>query len=552
MLLVSKRGNISSVATKEIAWTIGGSDCGGGAGIQADLKTMTALGVHGCTVVAALTAQNTLSVSMVEATSPAMLTAQLHSLLTDLPASAVKLGMLYNQATINTVADFFTANPVPFLVTDPVIGSTSGDTLLLDEALSSLKEKILPITHLLTPNLPEAIKILGIEAEAIPSTDDRIAYDSFIEDLGARLIELGPKTVLIKGGHRKGSFSQDYFTDGRTGLWLTSLRRTTTSSHGTGCTLSAAIASAIAKGHGILDSLVIAKSYVNQALDHAPHIGHGVGPLGHETWTSEQSTLPWLTFSAEEGRQRLSFKSDGEVGFYPIVDRAAMVQRLVKAGVKTVQLRIKDLSGDDLEREIREAVKYARESRAHLYVNDYWEEAIKCGAYGVHLGQADLSGADVAQISASGLRLGVSTHCYFEVARALTLRPSYIAIGPVYPTTTKAMPWKPQGLDGLAHWRRALEFPLVAIGGIFLDNAQGVLATGIDGIACVRDLAENEKLEERVEKWLRLFERYKRETHFDKRFDASVDGGASNAAVMQNVSGTDTATTLLAVDKPVS
>jgi len=139
-----------------------------------------------------------------------------------------------------------------------------------------------------------------------------------------------------------------------------------------------------------------------------------------------------------------------------------------------------------------------------LFINDYWELAARFSAYGVHLGQDDLRKADIKQIHSAGLRLGVSTHCYREVARALSLRPSYFAIGPIHATTTKDMKFAPQGIEALKRWRRTLSYPLVAIGGLFLDNAQEAINGGADGVAVVRDISQSSDINKRVSQWLAL------------------------------------------------
>ncbi|MCP2039500.1 thiamine-phosphate pyrophosphorylase [Neisseria sp. HSC-16F19] len=177
--------------------------------------------------------------------------------------------------------------------------------------------------------------------------------------------------------------------------------------------------------------------------------------------------------------------------FYAVVPDADWVARMVDAGADTVQLRHKQLCGDARYREIERCVAYAAGSGSQLFINDYWQEAMECGAYGVHLGQEDLDGADLAALSASGLRLGVSTHSVAELDRALAVRPSYAACGAVFATTTKTMPTAPQGLDKLAAYvRQAGDTPTVAIGGIDLNNAAAVLATGVSSLAVVRAVTE--------------------------------------------------------------
>lgn len=491
-----------SQATRPIVWSIAGSDPGGGAGIQADLKTMNALGAHGCAVISALTAQNTQSVSRIEYPSPTMLQAQLDMLAVDLPPVAVKLGMLGPVDSIETIVQTIQKLDT-FVVCDPVMVSSSGQVLAQADSLKYFVDNLLPLVDLLTPNRPEAERL----------TQRQIDTPNDIQMAAFNLLEMGAKSVLIKGGHFEGIsgkslYCQDYWTDGIHQAWVTSPRLETTNTHGTGCTLSAAISACIALGYEALDAIVIAKAYVNQGLRCAPGLGSSHGPLAHLGWPETYADLPWLTPTAETGQDRLQFPDCGNtpLGFYPIVNNLAWLERLLPLGVNTLQLRIKDLTGEELEREIAQASAYANRFNCRLFINDYWELALKYNAYGVHLGQEDLEKADLRAIERAGLRLGISTHSYAEVARALAIRPSYLAIGPIFSTTTKAMRFAPQGLEALRWWRRSLPYPLVAIAGIFLDNAPDVLATGVDSIAVVRDITNAENISERVAQWQALFE----------------------------------------------
>ncbi|WP_066567393.1 thiamine phosphate synthase [Snodgrassella sp. CFCC 13594] len=177
--------------------------------------------------------------------------------------------------------------------------------------------------------------------------------------------------------------------------------------------------------------------------------------------------------------------------FYAVVPSADWVGRMVDAGASTIQLRNKQLIGSALHHEIERSIAYARDSRSHLFINDYWVEAVECGAYGVHLGQEDLASADLVAIKKAGLRLGVSTHSIDELAHALSVQPSYVASGAIFPTTTKTMPTEPQGLVKLREYvRQAGDTPTVAIGGITLENAPEVLATGVSSLAVVRAITE--------------------------------------------------------------
>jgi thiamine-phosphate pyrophosphorylase len=189
--------------------------------------------------------------------------------------------------------------------------------------------------------------------------------------------------------------------------------------------------------------------------------------------------------------------------FYPVVDSLTWIERLTWLGVGTVQLRVKDLSQDAAVALVRQALAITRGTRTGLVVNDYWRAAIEAGARHVHLGQEDLAEADGDAIRAAGLTLGLSTHDDEELATALRHNPDYVALGPIYPTTLKAMHFAPQGLERIGEWKRRIgAIPLVAIGGITLERAPGVFAAGADSIAVVSDVTQNADPDQRVRDWL--------------------------------------------------
>jgi hydroxymethylpyrimidine kinase/phosphomethylpyrimidine kinase/thiamine-phosphate diphosphorylase len=249
-------------------WTVAGSDSGGGAGIQVDLKVMNAFGVHGCSVVTAVTAQNTVGVDSVETVSESMLRAQLDALQNDLPPAAIKTGMLGSAANCSILADFLASPDVlqPALICDPVIRSTSGTGLLDRDALEILLREILPHVTVLTPNLPETEMLLGRNVDSV-------------EDAARMLLERGAQSVLIKGGHSDEAVCRDYWTDGSRAIWLASPRIQTRAAHGTGCILSAAITSAIALGQRVPEAIITAKTYLNQCLRSPAGLGAGQGPM---------------------------------------------------------------------------------------------------------------------------------------------------------------------------------------------------------------------------------------------------------------------------------
>jgi len=189
--------------------------------------------------------------------------------------------------------------------------------------------------------------------------------------------------------------------------------------------------------------------------------------------------------------------------FYPIVDSAAWLERLLPLGIKLIQLRVKERSEEETRAEIRTARDLCTAAGCQLVVNDYWKLAIEEGCDFVHLGQEDLDGADLGAIRRAGLRLGVSTHDDAELDRALSVEPDYLALGPVYPTILKKMKWAPQGLEKIADWkRRAGALPLVAIGGLTVERAPGVLAAGADVLSVVTDITLNPDPEARTRAWL--------------------------------------------------
>lgn len=188
--------------------------------------------------------------------------------------------------------------------------------------------------------------------------------------------------------------------------------------------------------------------------------------------------------------------------FYPIFPDSAWLERLVPFGIRTVQLRVKDVSAETVRREIGRALEVCARSHCQLIVNDYWREAIALGADFIHLGQEDLAGADLAAIKAAGLKLGISTHSEAELATALAAEPDYIALGPIYETKLKVMKWAPQGLERIRDWKRRISCPLVAIGGITVERAPEVYAAGADSIAVVTDILTHPNPEARIRQWL--------------------------------------------------
>ena len=262
-----------SIATP-IALTIAGSDSGGGAGIQADLKTFSALGVFGCSAIASLTAQNTLGVQGVLPSAPAFVQQQIHSVLSDIHVGAIKTGMLATADIIAAVAESLRAYPqIPFVL-DPVMVATSGDRLLEEDAIQTLIEKLLPLATVITPNLHEAAVLLNT------SVAQNLAQ---MQSQGEKIIALGARAVLMKGGHTDGDKATDLLITAAGVDAFSAPRLHTKNTHGTGCTLASAIAAGLAKRLSLSDSVSKAKEYLHQSLVHSEklHIGQGSGPVHH-------------------------------------------------------------------------------------------------------------------------------------------------------------------------------------------------------------------------------------------------------------------------------
>jgi hydroxymethylpyrimidine/phosphomethylpyrimidine kinase len=254
-----------------VALTIAGSDSGAGAGIQADLKTFAANGVYGLSVITAITAQNTLGVRAVQEIDPRVVRAQLDAVAEDFPIGAAKTGMLSSAEIIAAVVQGLRAHRLPHLVVDPVMVAKSGDRLLREDAIDALRRHLLPLAEVVTPNLPEAETLTGA---TVTTTADRIAA-------ARAILALGAGSVVIKGGHGDEDPVLDLLVDAAGVQEFRAPRIAGTSTHGTGCTFSAAIAAGLARGLGVGAAVGEARAYLSAAMAQAPQLGHGHGPLNH-------------------------------------------------------------------------------------------------------------------------------------------------------------------------------------------------------------------------------------------------------------------------------
>lgn len=461
-----------------VVWSIAGSDSGAGAGLQADLKALQAFGVHGCTAVAAITAQNSVAVTRVEPVSAALLDAQLAALAEDMPPAAIKTGLLGSVDNLRLVCQWVdrlrAQGRALALVVDPVLGSTTGAHFADEALVQAYRNELLPRATLVTPNRAEATR-LGLAT--------------------GQAWRAGQPALAITGGDDAAAEGRasDWLACAQASGWLCLARVDTRHHHGSGCTFAATAAAALARGYCVADAVVLAKMASTHALRHGYAAGQGAGPVqALPDFAQHVHNLPAFTLAgAAAPPQSFAPLQNPALGVYAVVDSADWVARVLAAGVRTVQLRIKNPVEPTLKAQIQASIAVAAQTPgAQLFINDHWQLALDCGAYGVHLGQEDLDRVDLAALRQAGVRLGLSTHSYWEVARAWALRPSYIACGPVYATQSKDMPWIPQGLDNLRYWAAVLPLPVVGIGGIGVGQIADVAATGVASAAVISAITQ--------------------------------------------------------------
>jgi hydroxymethylpyrimidine kinase/phosphomethylpyrimidine kinase/thiamine-phosphate diphosphorylase len=469
-----------------LIWSIAGTDSAGGAGLSADQRAADGFGVHLCPVVATVTAQHSRAVTHVQPVSAGMLEAQLEALAEDMPPRVVKTGLLGSADHVRAVARWIDrlreGGPVA-LVVDPVLAASSGRGFADDAMLAAYRDDLLPRATLATPNRREAARLLG-------RPSDRDALPALARAMRA----LGTRAVAITGGDdtdREGRVL-DWIATPQAEGWLAAPRVLTPHHHGTGCSFASSAAAAMALGFVAADALVLAKMATLHALRRGHAAGGGAGPVKAAAFGTDATLLPTLSWGDTPVFADTAPRAARPLGLYALVDSAARVRQVLAGGVRTVQLRIKTEEG--LEAALCDAIDACRAAGAELFVNDHWRLAQRLGASGVHLGQEDLLAlgeAGRAALRASGLALGISSHSLWELARANALAPRYVACGPVWPTLTKAMPWRPQGLDNLAWWCAMADRPVVAIGGLLdAEQFEAAARCGADGVCAVRVLGD--------------------------------------------------------------
>jgi hydroxymethylpyrimidine kinase/phosphomethylpyrimidine kinase/thiamine-phosphate diphosphorylase len=499
-----------SIVSRPIVWSIAASDSGGGAGIQADLNTLHSLECHGCTIITAITAQNSLAVEKIHPIAAVDLAAQWQALEKDLPPKAIKIGLLPEPSTLRWLVrhlDELRLKQDFFCVWDPVLKASTG-ARFLDAFDRGEIDPLLQSIDLITPNLSEAEMLTKIKIQSYAD----------VELAAKQLIERGAKNVLIKGGHSfsdsENAICRDYFISSQqsnhhlnlssTNFWLSHKRQDQPNNHGTGCTLASAIASFIALDHSLSDSIVLGNRFIQQSLRLAAHQGQGAGPVWQAPLQSEACDLAILNKSistmtdlsldltSPEANSE-AFKTAEDLGLYAIIDNLIDLERLITQEVDTLQWR--DKSSNNRET-LLQAITLCKFHKVPLYINDDWQLALEFNAYGIHLGQEDLAQLeqkDIKRIQKQGIRLGISCHNETELAYAHSLQPSYLAFGPVFSPKSKIVNHKTIGLNKLRHWQTCYGalYPTTCIGGIDQSNLASIIKAGMKSIAVISALNNN-------------------------------------------------------------
>lgn len=465
----------------KVAWTIAASDSSCGAGIQADLATFAHFKIHGCSIITKITAQNTQGIIESYTVPENIFIQQLNALNIDLAAQAIKISVLGSKEQLNKLVEFLKSYS-GYSVYDPIFLSSSNSILTNMQLTEDICKNLLPHITLITPNIQETEILTKIK---IQNYQDIIRAGEF-------LLQKGVKNVLIKGGHFISDYASDFFMNNHQSCWLVSKKQIISQPvHGTGCRLSSAITANLALEFSLIDAIIIAKRYLNSALRVCSLLNI----------SAKQYYVPQFSFNFDACDMPIivndylkintllkpKFLPSEVIGLYPIVDSSAWVTILADSGIKTIQLRIKKADLAYVEQEIIKSIQIANSYQIKIFINDYWDLAIKHKAYGIHLGQEDLLLVDINKIKNAGLRLGISTHNYYELAIALAIQPSYIALGAIFPTTSKVMDSLPQGINKLQEWAIILnkQCQLVAIGGINLNNIKAITNIGIKNIALI-------------------------------------------------------------------
>lgn len=456
---------------------IGGLDSQGCAGISVDIQTVQHHDAHPVPLITCLTEQSSQGLITLGALNSGQFMAQYQCCVADFEISAIKIGLIPNIEIARCIKTILDQHVVP-VVFDPVLAATSGGIHAGNELITFIRDELFFNVAVLTPNLPELVLLSNGDADIISASQ--------------LLLDKGVTSCLVTGGHSSDKWAMDYFSNAQDHFYCYQQKQKK-SVRGTGCCLASSIASQLAFSQDVRDAVVLAKTYVSRGIRTA----QGVGPydvLSHSSAPIQLQDIPKLCYQLEHVGAEIHFPScDDNLGIYPVVDHVNWIDKLLDEGVSTLQLRMKEVSKDERVPQIKHAVdSAAKHKNSALFINDYWQDAIEAGAYGVHLGQEDLQTAQLNEIAKAKLRLGVSTHSYWELARALAINPSYIALGPIFATNSKQMHFSPQGIERLSLWVNMLSghYPLVAIGGINLERAKLLKQTGVGSVAIISAITQ--------------------------------------------------------------
>lgn len=473
---------------------IGGVDPQGCAGLTADIQTVSHHGFHPLPLITCVTEQTQHGMRALNPLTAEKFLKQYESCVADFDIAAIKIGLIPNLQIAKAIEKIIRLHDVP-VVMDPVMAATSGGEQIASEVLEFVRKSVLPKITLLTPNLTEM---------ACLTENPKASVEKQVREL----IEAGLSACLLKGGHGDQGFVSDYFANAFTQFYCYQ-PRLKKNVRGTGCVLASSLACYLAQGEDIRDAVILSRSYINRGIRQSQALGP-YQVFSHQRQPFELRDIPRLSYSPDLIGKSFSFPAcPTRLGIYPVVDSADWVNRLLTIGIKTIQLRLKQTDSQFLNKEIASAIDTAQQhGDIQFFVNDHWRIAIDNGAYGVHLGQEDLHDADLLEIENAGLRLGISTHSYWELARALAVNPSYIALGPIFETDSKKMPWQPQGFDRLAEWIRLLDghTPLVAIGGIDVPRARALHRTGVGSVAMISAITRAEDYQQVTRELLSLWQ----------------------------------------------
>ena len=482
--------------------TIAGSDSSGGAGVQADIKTMSANGVFAMSVITAITAQSTQGVFDIEDISPSMIKKQINVIFDDIEVNVVKIGMVSKIESIKAIAEALKeVRNLPSIVLDPVMVSKNGFSLLSKNAKETLVKELFPLSTLVTPNILEAEEIIN----------KRILTVEDMKGAAKEILNLGPKAVLIKGGHLKGD-AIDVLYDGVEYSIFRENRLSNNNTHGTGCTLSSAIASNIAKGYLLKESVKCAKQYVTEAIKYGFNLGKGVGPTHHfykfynnygEFIEKQEKSKEKFKILMEKYKNKDEFNlkekkiyliTDYKLDFNILVEK---VKIALENGVKIVQYRAKEKTTRVMCEEAKILKKLCDEYNAIFIINDRVDIALLVNAHGVHLGREDMKISEARKILGKEKIIGGTAHNEEEAIEAINDGADYLGVGALYKSKSKK-DTVDLSIKTLKKIRKITNKPIYGIGGITALRITEDIKRNIDGVAVISGILDCESIEKEI------------------------------------------------------